>query len=151
MIGDIYPDMQKTINYVQKTLGYKVIYLVGRKEDALRPNSRLIKSAGPADFVNLFKNAEFVITSSFHGAAFSLIYNKPLLGVINKAMQQDSRIESLLKIVGAENSIQDYRVLPYLSGKDELLQLKCDMDKFKALRNSSIEFIVSVMNQYYRL
>lgn len=150
MVGDIYPEINKIIDYVQKILGYRVIYLVGRKEDLMRPNSRLIKSCGPADFVYLFKNAEFVITSSFHGAAFSLIYNKPLFGIVNKEMPQDSRIQSLLEVMGAENSIQDFRVIPSSSSKEELLRLKGDISKIEVLRNSSLEFVMSVRNQYFR-
>lgn len=30
----------------------------------------------PKDFVNLFSNAEYVITSSFHGTVFSIIFHK---------------------------------------------------------------------------
>jgi len=32
--------------------------------------------AGPREFIGLVQNAEFVVTSSFHGTAFSLIFNK---------------------------------------------------------------------------
>ena len=124
-----YPYINNIIDSVRKTLGLKVIYLVGRKEDAFKPNSTLIKSAGPADFAYLFKNAEFVITTSFHGTAFSLINDKPLLGVVDKNSDHDSRIQSLLKAAGAEGSIVDYRdgiedcseVLMVLKGRQELI------------------------------
>lgn len=36
-----------------------------------------ISDAGPKEFVNLIKNAEYVITNSFHALAFSVIFNKP--------------------------------------------------------------------------
>ena len=62
---DPYPHIYNIIRSVQSKLNYKVVYLIGQMKDAFRPNSRLIKSAGPADFAYLFKNAEFVITTSF--------------------------------------------------------------------------------------
>lgn len=52
----------------------------------------------PVEFVDLFRKAQFVITTSFHGVAFSLIYNKPFfLYSINKAI--DARASYLLKSV----------------------------------------------------
>ena len=136
MIGDIYPEIQRTIDYVQKTLGYKVIYLVGRKEDAFRKNSFLYKKGGPAEFIYLFKHAEFVITTSFHGVAFSLIYDKPLLGVVNMDKVDDTRIQSLLSVSGAENSVMDFRDKINMSAT-ELLNLKGDKARFNTLREAS--------------
>ena len=34
------------------------------------------QSAGPRQFINLIRNSSYVITSSFHGTAFSIIYKK---------------------------------------------------------------------------
>ena len=31
---------------------------------------------GPAEFVNLIRNAEYVFTDSFHGSVFSMLYQK---------------------------------------------------------------------------
>ena len=49
--------------------------------------------AGPEDFLSYIDHASLVITSSFHGTAFSLIYNKPFF-VLNG--MKDQRISSLL-------------------------------------------------------
>lgn len=38
---------------------------------------------GAEDFLKLYKYASFVITDSFHGTAFSIIYNKKFLSIIN--------------------------------------------------------------------
>lgn len=137
---DVYPQVDNLIASVQKILGLKVIYLVGRKEDAFKPNSRLIKSAGPAEFAYLFQNAEFVITTSFHGTAFSLINDKPLLGVVNKDNDSDSRIQSLLCNAGAEKSITDYHEVISKS-KDELFSLCGQQELIKQLKQSSVEYL----------
>lgn len=37
------------------------------------------------DFVYLIKNADFIITDSFHGACFSTIYEKKFVAILNKS------------------------------------------------------------------
>lgn len=34
---------------------------------------------GPSEFVSLIRNAEYVVTDSFHGMAFSVNYNIPFI------------------------------------------------------------------------
>lgn len=146
MIGNVFDEVQKITDYVQKTLGLKVIYLIGRKEDAFRPNSRLIKDAGPAEFLYLIKNAEFVITTSFHGVAFSLIYHRPLFGVVDKQKVDDGRIQSILNITGASNSTWDYRQVPDLA-KEDLMRLKGDENYINKLRMESSAYLSKALNK----
>lgn len=56
--------------------------------------------SGPLDFLSYIDNAALVLSSSFHGTAFSMIYNKPFY-VFNG--MKDSRISSILKIAGIED------------------------------------------------
>ena len=54
---------------------------------------------GPAEFVGLVKNAEAIITNSFHGTAFSLIFEKKFLSVAGHqsgCMDLSSRIIDFL-------------------------------------------------------
>ncbi|MEZ8547897.1 polysaccharide pyruvyl transferase family protein [Vibrio cyclitrophicus] len=37
-----------------------------------------INEAGPKEFLSLIRNAEYVVTNSFHGTVFSLIFDRPL-------------------------------------------------------------------------
>lgn len=53
-----------------------------------------IRDAGPEDFISLFHNAEYVITDSFHGTTFSIIFKKRFLTV--SPGKNINRIESLL-------------------------------------------------------
>lgn len=56
--------------------------------------NRRLFDVGPAEFIWLIDKAEAVITSSFHGCAFSLIFNKMFTPIINP--DAPSRIENLL-------------------------------------------------------
>lgn len=66
---------------------------------------------GPSEFVSLVRNAKYVCTDSFHGMAFSLNYGTPFFVFKrfsdNDPKNQNSRILSLLKLVGMENRLVD--------------------------------------------
>ncbi|WP_296778020.1 polysaccharide pyruvyl transferase family protein [Ruminococcus sp.] len=63
----------------------------------------------PAGFVNLIKNAECVCTDSFHGTVFSIINHKEFYSfrrfVQSTSMSTNSRIDSLLSVLGLESRI----------------------------------------------
>ena len=50
---------------------------------------------GPADFLAYIKNAEIVITNSFHGTVFSIIYRRPFYSVYKK----NGRVDNLLQFL----------------------------------------------------
>lgn len=64
-----------------------------------------VMDAGPAEFIWLFKNAQFVITTSFHGAAYSINMNKQFYTIIRPTSNKNSRQLSLLQLVGLPNRI----------------------------------------------
>lgn len=57
----------------------------------------------PEEFLGAIKNAEIVVTNSFHGTAFSLIFQKEFYVFDNKA--RGSRITNILSKAGLENRI----------------------------------------------
>lgn len=59
----------------------------------------------PSEFLEYFKNCEYVITDSFHATVFSIIYNKKFIDILPKGT--GTRIVSLLKKLGLENRIID--------------------------------------------
>ena len=62
-------------------------------------------------WLRAFMDAEMVIVDSFHGAVFSIIFNKPFW-VISNTERGNARFESLLKMFG----LDDRMILP----KDEV-------------------------------
>lgn len=137
---DPYPKIYGMVDKVQKTLGMKVVFLQGRAKDVLRPGAKLIKSAGPEDFAFLFKNADFVITTSFHGAAFALLYDKPLIGVVDARSEADSRIRSLLTSAQATSSLYDYRDTVEMDAEG-LLGLKGKREALDGLIQESRQYL----------
>ncbi len=59
---------------------------------------------GPREFLSMIKYADFVITDSFHGTAFSTIFKKPYVSVVSND-KPDTRMASLLSQLGMENHL----------------------------------------------
>lgn len=55
---------------------------------------------GPLEFLNLLKNAKIVLTTSFHGTVFSILFNKPFYTI---ECNNDFRIKTLLEITKLKN------------------------------------------------
>ncbi len=55
-----------------------------------------IADCGPGEFLTYFHRAEYILTNSYHGVIFSVIYQKPFYAVY----QHDSRKDCLLKKLG---------------------------------------------------
>lgn len=60
-------------------------------------------SAGPIDFISLIAHADYVVSTSYHGVAFSILFQKPFsaLGFNNNCY----RIKSLLRSLGIEQCL----------------------------------------------
>lgn len=65
---------------------------------------KIVKGMGPIDFITYIKNAEFVISNSFHGTAFSIIFEKQFV-VINRKESINTRMRDLLSILNISNRL----------------------------------------------
>lgn len=57
----------------------------------------IIATAGPTEFIRMIRNADCIFTSSFHGLAFSLIYEKEVYASFSK---NSNRAKTLLENAG---------------------------------------------------
>lgn len=99
---------RKVAMQIAQEHGYDIISIPDSFADLFFPSRKEI-SIGPERFVNLFKNASFICTQSFHGVILSLIYNRPfyVFDRETKAYVSGvfSRINDLLRLVGLEDRI----------------------------------------------
>lgn len=63
-----------------------------------------VQNAGPSEFLYLFDNADFVMTDSFHGTVFSLIFEKQFYSYIGRNLKASSRITDLLSSLGIKGN-----------------------------------------------
>lgn len=121
-------------NYISKITGFKVVHF--RKYNAYNNEYMNLYSKGPIDFVNAFKNAEYVITNSFHGTVFSIIYEKKFYSVL--PITRAGRIKDLLETLNL-----DSRIIENIENIniDENLDYTFAKEKIEEMRKHSIEYL----------
>lgn len=116
-ILDPTPQKREAIKYYCKKTGLKAfIFLDGNinaraKNKGLMDLPDMLENPGVEDFLKAFMNASFVITDSFHGSAFSIIFNKPFLSIGNPGRGLErfndllGRLGMIDRFVGDPNNI----------------------------------------------
>lgn len=90
-------EMIKIIDYITKELKMHVVAIDQDPFCGYRVDEK-ISFGGPGDYLNLFANANFVITNSFHGTVFSLNFNKNFIAINPESGK--NRITGVLDLVG---------------------------------------------------
>lgn len=93
----------------------KVIFLgdcsISYKCDYIIPNN-----IGPCEFIYLIKHARFIITSSFHGTIFSIIYRKNFISILPEKGSNDCRIKDTLSLLGLQSyGIESNNIQPNIN------------------------------------
>ena len=76
---------------------YKIITIGDREYRKFKFGYHLVCDAGPSEFLSYIYYADAVITSSFHGTCFSLIFNKSFRNVLDRKNPYNTRIVNLLQ------------------------------------------------------
>ena len=98
------PLINKIINSIPSVENYEVHYLTfGSLGLKSLTNDKLHAEVGIEDFLSFFKFASYVVTNSFHGLAFSLLFEKPFnVGFVEGI---SGRVESLLFQLGLNDRL----------------------------------------------
>lgn len=116
--------------------------------DILDESGELNMEIGPTEFLSLLLNSEAVFTDSFHGAVFSILFEKPFV-VFQRSYQEgfgkmSSRLDTLLHLTGLEKqrvtNIDDI----------EMVNLNCKFDnvneQIKKERIVAKQFLMSALS-----
>ena len=96
--------LNKQLKQLHKKTGYDIVALCTGFSRVWA--NKKIYDASPGHFLWLIDHAEAVVSSSFHGVAFALNFNKKLAAVVNPA--SPSRIDSVLDKLKVRNvSVKD--------------------------------------------
>ena len=91
------PVIEKYAQKIANSRGLKIISMCSMDDSPLKKS--FISSGNPIEFLSLIKNARFVVSNSFHGTAFAVLFNTDFVSVwTDKA--QSSRVLSLLTSLG---------------------------------------------------
>lgn len=109
-----------------KELGCRLLVMDAFIHTIPRPGH--IQLASPISFMHAIRDAEFLVLTSFHGTAFSLIFEKQFVatGMRNNA----DRVQTLLNAVGLHDYYQptpkNLPSIDYSQVKQKLLQLRAE-------------------------
>ena len=97
-------------------------------------------SASPQDFLAAVLGARYIVTTSFHGAIFSIIFKKPFVCVMNKS-RGNYRISNLFAKLGLE----DRMVYPGGKIPEESIDYEEVFRRLEVLRRESQQFLISAL------
>lgn len=130
-----------TINIANKIASEINADVLDVNVDILNDKYNKLYYLSPEQLLGYFKNASFIITSTFHGTAFSVIFNKPFY-YIKLGNKENYRVNSLLENIGlsdriiSEYSSPEYKDIKYIK-TNKLLN---------ALKNNSIQFLEKIIH-----
>ncbi len=132
-ILDTTEEKENIIKSTAEELGLKLVNICDG--NVLMKKEKAQKGVEVEDWLYYFKNAEAVITDSFHGTCFAMIFNKPFVSIVNQ-VRGTSRFTSLLSIFKEEKRMF-FDVTGILSHMD-LLE-KFDKNKFSSILSKQKE------------
>ena len=138
-----YPlDYDPELETYAQTVAFKLgLVLVNNKQTTYLFGKIMWDRVGIEEWVRNIAESQFVITRSFHGLAFSILYRKPFAIIANKN-NRETRIQNLLQQIGLSDryftSIQECEeARPW----DVHVDYKEVHKKLALLRKSSFEFL----------
>lgn len=132
--------LRSYIENLARKSGCCVVYLGNPLKSPFKCRSKAVKNADPIDFVKIIANAEYVVTNSFHGTAFSIIFNKNFyVELLKTDSKVNSRIENILKTYSLEN-----RIISRNQEQSDIDWLKIN-NKADQLRAESFEYLREIV------
>lgn len=136
------PEGDKTLSLcvkkIAKNKGLKLIEIVSGIESII--NIRWKQTLFPEELLYYISNASYIITSSFHGTALSILFRKNFV-TVSRHIETDCRMLSMLKLLGLEDRM--------CSVNSELVLSDIDYsfvnDKLNCLRKDSMDFLKNAL------
>ena len=122
----------------------KIVQIDGSLKNMLKKRWVSARGYGPQSWVNLFYYADYIITNSFHGTAFSINFEKQFfIELLPPPAKVNSRLINIINTFGLQSrfidNINDDTV-------DEKIDYETVKNKLNSLRSFSAEFIERFVN-----
>lgn len=139
----------KTLNvqvtHLSKSLDLPIVVIDSYDQWKCIKCERVVRDAGPKEFLWLFENASFVVTNSFHGNIFSLIFGRPFYSVPHHS--KNERMASLLESLGL-GIRQDYSAVR--NRLDETIYTPDVAARLSVQQSRSLQFLKRAVSLIYK-
>ena len=119
------------------------IKVLSSSNTAFIENGAECVDAGPMEFIQLIDNAQYIFTNSFHGCVFSVLLQKKFIAFgrnHSETVKQTSRIETLLKQVGAQESFYNENQEAFQFPDTGVFEVSIE-----PLRSASAEYLINCL------
>lgn len=130
------PVCEKMAKLIAKQRNISIVEVTGSIKFKIRKSVK--QSLSPFEFISYIRNAEMVVTSSFHGTAFSILFNKQFYSV--GLGHNSGRVVDLLERLGLsdrylEETTEDIRIVDYNIVDEKLSDMiKSSMDYLSVVK-----------------
>lgn len=144
--------MREVASYIAKKTGSNVVSIEGGNWEFQNPRKKVFEylvntlslrvdcryDLGPREFLGLFDQASYVVTNSFHGMVFCVIFRKPFVSILRRGM--GARQRSFARMLGITSGIyKEGGLLPDIGDlEQDYDSLHAKLDK---LRSKSMLFL----------
>ena len=136
-------EYKKIVNNLSARTGLKVIHF--EKETSYDNELESAYTKDPFEFINLIKNAKYIVATSFHATIFSIIYHKKFF--IIPHINTGSRIINLLDKLDLKNRIfynlEDFMKIDY----DSEINYKEVDERIEKKKKKSIRFLKETLKE----
>lgn len=134
--------IQKFADDLSEKTGLPVYELNFEFNQIKKKNRKSLWVSGPCEFVGMFANAKYVVTNSFHGVAFSIIFNKEFYLELRQGdfSNANSRLISITNRLGLTDRIINEKSLEL--NEIDYTKINKKLDKWV---NESKEYLKNAM------
>jgi hypothetical protein len=137
-------DVYSIAKFIAKKRDLKIVE-VGYRRQFPSTGIDIIETAGPKEFLTLYCNADFVVTNTFHGTVFSVMFEKDFISIPLKG--RESRVENLANMTGLQRRFvegYDQEIIEQLIDSNiNYVEAKSRLEPFK---RKSMDFLIDVLN-----
>ena len=125
---------------IQRHTGYEIVRVARPPHKFNLCGCSYRIGASPEEFLALARDAELVLTTSFHGTAFAVNYGRPVFTVVKDRVSGDSRQMNLMKSLGLEDKVLTINDA-FPDATNAHYDYNIEQQRLEVLRKESIQFL----------
>lgn len=133
-------EMQSVVNTLKKQTGLPTVAICNMPFRWIKTDYSFY-DVSPEEFLGLYNDAAYIVTTSFHGTAFGVVFNKPTYTLCRNI--SSNRIEDLMNFVGLSDFV--------VKSGDSVTQRKINWDeineKLEKERTKSKQYLQKMLSE----